>query len=98
MFPIIVKKKGESSVYNRLIQMLEAGAALPGPPGRTFYRQGEKYTMDPGQYETYLERSSALARPRLDWRCLPCVARKARGMAGRPDQGHCGPCKEEGPE
>ena len=30
----IVKKKGEDSVYNRLIQMLEAGAALPCPAPR----------------------------------------------------------------
>ena len=76
----IVKKKGEDSVYNRLIQMLEAGAALPGPPGRTFYRHGEKYTMDLDQYETYLERSSALARPGLD-RMMTAPA-----WPGRPEE------------
>jgi len=62
----ITKKKGKDPVYETLTGMLKAGASLPGPPARTFYRAGVKIKMDNDQYETYLQRSTDLARPRLE--------------------------------
>lgn len=63
-----------------LTAMLEGGVSLPGPPGRTYFRHGEKYTMDLDQYDAYLTRSSALARPRLE-RMMTSLA-----WPGRPEE------------
>jgi len=62
----IVKKKGKDPVYETLIRMLKQGASLPGPSGRTFSWGAVKHKMTNAQYEIYLERSSNLARPRLE--------------------------------
>jgi len=62
----IVKKKGKDPVYETLIRMLKQGASLPGPAGRTFSWGGVKHKMGNDQYENYLERTSNMARPRLE--------------------------------
>jgi hypothetical protein len=61
----ITKAKGPDAVYEALKDLAGRGALHTGPPSRSVEIGGAPMKMTMPQYEQYLERSSAAARPRL---------------------------------
>ena len=61
----ILKAKGEDPVYDALRQMVRDGTLKSTPPGRSIEIGGIPFKMTEVQYKEYLEKSSEIARTRL---------------------------------